>query len=121
MTHPPITAAYCHCADCRRWTGAPVTAFAAFDSSAVQGLGEPVRFGAGVSRWACAACSSPLAATFDYLPGQTYVPVGILDQVDLIRPELHSHADSRVAWLHIADDLPRYAASARTQLADEAS
>lgn len=121
MARPPVTAAYCHCTDCRRWTGAPVAAFAAFDSAGVTGLGDPVRFAAGVARWACTDCGSPLAATFDYLPDQTYVPVGILDQVDLITPELHSHADSRVSWLHIADDLPRFSASARAQLSDDAS
>ena len=32
----PQTIAYCHCTDCRRITGAPVAAFAAFAENAVR-------------------------------------------------------------------------------------
>jgi len=34
-TEQPVAVAYCHCKDCRRVTGAPVAAFAAFDVSAI--------------------------------------------------------------------------------------
>ncbi|MEM6423293.1 MAG: GFA family protein, partial [Pseudomonadota bacterium] len=40
-TAAPLTAAYCHCADCRRWTGAPVAAFAAFAADTVRLTPEP--------------------------------------------------------------------------------
>ncbi|WP_299375415.1 GFA family protein [uncultured Tateyamaria sp.] len=108
--------AYCHCGDCRRWTGAPVAAFAAFDTTGLDIPGVDRSHAPGVRRWHCAACGSPLAAQFDYLPDQTYVPVGIFDQADLLQPALHSHADSALPWLHIADALPRAEASARDVL-----
>lgn len=116
---PPDRVSYCHCEDCRRVTGAPVAAFAAFSEDALTvdpPLGPPVSHAPGVDRWFCQTCGSPLAATFAYLPGQIYVPLGLLDQADALPPELHSHADKCLPWLHIDDDLPRAAASARENL-----
>ncbi|WP_241462551.1 GFA family protein [Tateyamaria sp. ANG-S1] len=117
MDKPPLTVAYCHCSDCRRWTGAPVAAFAAFERKDVAGqLPDPFRGAPGVERWTCPTCHAPLAAAFDYLPEQIYVPVGIIDQADRLVPKMHSHASSALPWLHIHDDLPRADASARDAL-----
>lgn len=120
MRNMPRTVAYCHCSDCRRWTGAPVAAFAAFaagDLEADPPLG-PARFEKpGIGRWFCERCGSPLAAIFDYLPGQVYVPLGLLDQAAELSPRLHCHSDARLPWLHIADDLDRAAGSGRDVLA----
>ncbi|WP_299587013.1 GFA family protein [uncultured Tateyamaria sp.] len=113
---PPLLVAYCHCGDCRRWTGAPVAAFAAFENTGLHIPGTRHSHTQGVERWNCSACGSPLAARFDYLPGQTYVPVGVLDQAETLQPVLHSHADRALPWLHIDDDLPRAEASARDML-----
>ncbi|MEO0938148.1 MAG: GFA family protein [Pseudomonadota bacterium] len=109
-----MTAAYCHCSDCRRITGAPVAAFGAYETVEIAPSVESKSFVAGVERWACPECGSALAATYDYLPDQTYVPLGILE--DPPAPQMHSHTDSAVAWLHIDDDLPRHSASGRDAL-----
>ena len=112
----PRTVAYCHCTDCRRWTGGPVGAFAAFAKEDVElSPTQPDGFTAvpGVIRWSCKSCGSPLAAQFDYLPGQTYVPLGVLDNAHEFSPEIHCHADNALEWLHITDELPRAAASGR--------
>ncbi|MGI3169270.1 GFA family protein [Pseudooceanicola sp. C21-150M6] len=112
---PLLTAAYCHCTDCRRVTGGPVAAFAAVAEGTVTVTG-PVRHvaaTAGVLRQFCGSCGSPLTARFDYLPGQVYLPVGVMDDPDALAPRLHAHAAARLCWLHIADDLPREAASSR--------
>lgn len=71
---------------------------------------------AGVDRWNCPDCGSPLVAQFDYLPNQSYVPLGILDQVANLPPEIHCHTDAQLPWLQIHDDLPRQRDSARVQL-----
>ena len=118
-TAPPFAVAYCHCADCRRVTGAPVAAFAAFESSAVTfspNEGRSVSVTPGVTRTFCDTCGSPLSGRFDYLPKTIYIPVGLLDQANAFPPELHAHDGSRLAWLHIEDGLERHAASARSQL-----
>ena len=70
----------------------------------------------GVERQFCPACGSPLTARFSYLPGQVYVPIGVIDQIEALPPEVHCHDDARPAWLHIEDDLARESASARAVL-----
>lgn len=118
----PSVVSYCHCVDCRRLSGAPVAAFAAFDCKAVRYApdpGVPVSHCAGVARWFCAACGTPLGATYDYLPGQIYVPLGLIDQAADLPPSLHSHSASAMPWLHIQDTLPRQENSARDVLRSE--
>ena len=115
----PRVVSYCHCSDCRRVTGAPFAAFVAFDEGvvrAVPGWGEPVCHNPGVKRCFCCACGSPLGAVFHYLPDQHYAPIGILDQAADLPPAPHSHANSALPWLHLTDDLPHVAASARDAL-----
>lgn len=115
----PLTVAYCHCSDCRRWTGAPVGAFAAFretDLALVPTQGPGRTHNPGVARWNCPDCGSPLAARFDYLPGQVYVPLGLLDQADNLPPSLHCHADSCYSWLKIDDGQARAQGSGRDSL-----
>ena len=53
----------------------------------------------GVRRWFCRNCGTALAAQYDYLPDQTYVPVGLFDQVDRLVPQSQSHTSSRLCWL----------------------
>ncbi|MEO1459524.1 MAG: GFA family protein [Pseudomonadota bacterium] len=114
----PVVAAYCHCEDCRRWTGAAVPAFVAFEAAAVTLPAEAATLTArpGVERWFCSRCGSPLAARFDYLPDQIYIPVGVLDTPEAFAPALHCHADARIPWVDLADRLPRHAASGRAAL-----
>ena len=114
----PQTVAYCHCADCRRWTGAPLPAFAAFDPDilALAPEVEEVAHPSGVTRRNCAQCGSPLTARFPYLPGQVYVPLGLLDQAGDFAPEVHCHAENAYDWLHQSDGLPREVGSARDKL-----
>lgn len=115
----PEIVAYCHCEDCRRWTGAPQPAFAAVPASTLDAdaeFGGGRTFPSGVTRWNCGTCGSPLAAIFPYLPDQIYLPLGILDQASAWRPERHSHSGSRLSWVNIADGLPLSEGSAREAL-----
>jgi hypothetical protein len=84
--------------------------------TATPALGSPFSVVPGVERWTCDRCGSPLAARFDYLPGQTYVPLGVLDQAGELAPSLHCHSDSRLPWLPIDDGLPRAEGSGRANL-----
>ncbi|ABD53781.1 GFA family protein [Jannaschia sp. CCS1] len=114
----PQTVTYCHCSDCRRLSGAPVAAFAAFarDQVNLADFGPAKSVTPGVNRWFCTECGTQLAATYDYLPDQVYVPIGLLDQAADLPAEGHGHTDSALPWLHIEDDLPRDATSARDRL-----
>jgi len=117
----PREIAYCHCTDCRRVTGAPVAAFAAFDEAAITfspNEGRSVAANPGVMRTFCADCGSPLAGRYEYLPGQVYVAIGVLDQASDLAPQLHAHESQRLKWLHIDDDLERFAMTSRSRLAN---
>ena len=117
----PQTVAYCHCDDCRRATGGPVAAFAAFDETAVAFApdeGSKVSVNPGVTRTFCANCGSSLTGRYDYLPGQVYISLGVIDQADDLAPRIHSHESERLAWLHIDDDLERVATTARSKIND---
>jgi hypothetical protein len=119
-TQKPLAVAYCHCIDCRRATGAPVAAFAAFDEAAVTFTpndGHKASATPGVERTFCPGCGSPLAGRYDYLPGQVYVAVSLLDQANELAPQLHAHEGQRLTWLHIDDGLERVASSSRSKLA----
>ncbi|MEM1297763.1 MAG: GFA family protein [Pseudomonadota bacterium] len=118
ITAEPETVTYCHCADCRRVTGAPVAAFVAFPVAGVAVSPDPGEVSAvvGVSRRFCRICGSPLTATFDYLPGQIYVPLGVLDNPEAFPPEMHAHAERCLPWLKIDYALPRSEGSARDDL-----
>ncbi|TCD14627.1 GFA family protein [Oricola cellulosilytica] len=116
----PQTVAYCHCVDCRRVTGAPVAAMAAFeekDLTFTPDEGAVAPSNPGVKRSFCRSCGSPLSSRFDYLPGQVYVPLGLLDQADELVPEVHSYESQRLRWLHIDDSVERFATSSRARLA----
>ena len=104
------TVTYCHCADCRRATGAPVTAFAAFALDSVTLTGGPVsraHLTDGVERWFCTGCGSPLKAWFAYLPDQVYLPLGVLDQAPDMAPRHHCYVQDAMPWIHVDDGLPR--------------
>ncbi|MCV6583962.1 MAG: GFA family protein [Marinibacterium sp.] len=121
MTGPPQSVAYCHCSDCRRWTGAPVGAFVAVAPAQLRvspPLGAPFSAVPGVDRWRCDRCGSPIAARFDYLPDQIYLPIGVMDQADALPPALHCHSASQLSWLHLTDGLPRNDGSGRDMLND---
>lgn len=78
------------------------------------------RQGCGVVRTFCAVCGSPLAGRYEYLPGQIYIAVGVIDQANDLAPLLHAHEAQRLTWLHIDDDLERFATTSRSRLADAA-
>ncbi|UUX48847.1 GFA family protein [Nisaea acidiphila] len=115
----PTTVSYCHCGDCRRVTGAPVAAFASFREEAISfspNEGRTVSANPGVTRSFCETCGSPLTGRYDYLPGKVYVALGLIDQAGDFPPELHSHHDNCLSWLHIEDGLERHSGSARSRL-----
>lgn len=118
-TKPPKTVTYCHCRDCRRVTGAPLAAFAAFDEKTISFFpndGRKISINSGVIRTFCDACGSPITGRYDYILNTVYIGLGLLDHADNHPPELHSHEDSRLDWLHIDDTLERHPGSARTEL-----
>jgi hypothetical protein len=102
---PPKWTAYCHCASCRRQTGAPVSAYAGFESAKVRFTqGTPTFFvsSPGVKRGFCARCGSTISYEGERWPGEVHLHVGAFDDPSTLAPTGHAFADERLAWLHLS-------------------
>ncbi|MEL7543928.1 MAG: GFA family protein [Pseudomonadota bacterium] len=115
----PLSVSYCHCADCRRATGAPVVALAAFATSSVTYVGTPKTAKGsklGATRTFCPDCGSSLAFYGDYVDGQTFIHLGLFDEFDYLVPTHHSYDGERPNWLNIDDQCARFPGTARQAL-----
>lgn len=107
-TGAPVEMGYCHCADCRAYSGAPVTAFTlwrAADVTITRGaehLGAINRTGFTNRRW-CMRCGGHLFAEHPGM-GFTDVLAGVLPTLEF-RPALHLNYAAAV--LPMRDGLPK--------------
>ena len=107
----PIDAGYCHCRLCQRSSGAPVLAWASFQAAAfAYSAGEPASYSSSATgrRQFCASCGTQIAFCDTRTPTRIDVNIASLDEPAAIEPEYHIWIGSRLPWLHIVDDLPRY-------------
>ena len=114
-TGRPLWVVHCHCASCRRATGAAFATYAGFRDTNVEFTkGKPKRFASspGVARSFCAACGSPLAFQGGRWPGETHILVASLDDPGVLRPQAHVFFGEHLKWLDLADGLPRFRTTA---------
>ena len=110
-TGRPSTVVYCHCVDCRRSSGAPVSLFAAYRTGQVameRGAPGAHASSRGVVRSFCAECGTQISYEDERLEGEVYVHVGVFDDPEPFEPEAHDWVSQKPGWLVINDDLPRY-------------
>ena len=101
---PPKWTSYCHCQSCRRHTGAPVSAYAGFETAKVKFThGEPAYFSSspGVRRGFCSRCGSTLSYEGDRWPGELHLHIGAFDDPSALAPTGQAFADERLPWLHL--------------------
>jgi hypothetical protein len=107
---------YCHCSDCRRSSGAPVSLFVGYRAEQVdneRGVPKLCKSSPGSNRSFCSDCGTPLSYQEDRLPGEIYVPMGVFDDAKAYEPEMHEWVSQRFGWLDIRDGLPRYQRSSK--------
>lgn len=117
----PQSVTWCHCADCRRESGAPAFVWVGWRDAEVRGGldGLAVReTKPGVTRGRCAGCGATLAYRDRGLPGLVYVPLGAHDDPDAFVPTEHAFYGERPAWLVVADGLPTRDATTQERVAD---
>lgn len=106
----PHHVSYCHCVDCRRASGAPVSAFVGFAADQVSYEGQPARFeNRTVTRTFCARCGSPIAYLDTKLPDDVYFTIGAMDRPEEFRPTKHAYVSQKLPYFHIGDGLPQLA------------
>jgi hypothetical protein len=108
----PEHVALCHCSDCRKASGAPVTGWAAFakDDFALKS-GSPASYSSNGNavRHFCRTCGSGLYYVNEaVLPGLVDIQVATLDDPDAMAPQVHIQVAERVGWMASAQDLPHF-------------
>ena len=114
----PLNTEYCHCSMCRRASGAPVLGFASFPASALVWLaGAPREYVSSPGAWRgfCPNCGGALTFRSTEGPARIAITLGSLDDPASLPPRQHIFEADRIAWLNIADSLPRYAADTPPQ------
>jgi hypothetical protein len=64
------------------------------------------------SRGFCPDCGTQMSFESTRWPGEIHLYGASRDDPENFEPELHCHYAERLAWLHMADDLPKYATTA---------
>jgi hypothetical protein len=105
----PAVMAYCHCASCRGWLGAPIHAAALWPTPDVDVVKGAERLGTfkrteASHRSFCTACGSPILVRHPAL-GMTDVPAGMVAGLEF-RPTLHVNYGEKV--LAVRDGLPKF-------------
>ncbi len=110
-TGRPRWVAHCHCGSCRRATASAFATYVGFARSQVQYVrGEPAGYHSspGVTRRFCRECGTPLSYEGDRWPDEVHLFACVFEDPAAFQPQAHVHTNEQVAWLHLADDLPRH-------------
>ncbi len=108
----PQHVALCHCSDCRKSSGAPMVAWAAFTEDQFKLVeGEPVTFNSSGSamRSFCPKCGSGLYyRNVEFLPGIVDIQSATLDDPDVLPPGANIQTAERLGWMETAHSLPAF-------------
>ena len=102
---------YCHCAMCRRWSGAPVSAWAQVPVNQFHlTTGEAAAFASSehCRRHFCARCGTSLYMSDD-ASRSIGLMLGTLDNPEALVPAAHGWQSQQLSWLALADNLPHWA------------
>lgn len=107
-------AGFCHCSDCRRFSGSASSAMAGIPTDEFRILA-----GDDVARQYvktqdtvlvfCGQCGASLYAAKPRR-GMIHLRLGTLDESPSLRPQFHSHVGSKADWDTICDGLPQHEA-----------
>ena len=104
-------ACYCHCDDCRRNCAAPVVAWLGVPLRNFRWIGSAPRTfesSKGVRRHFCENCGSPLGFEADHYSGGMHLYAASLDDPRQFEPRFHVNFESKIPWLEMNDNLPKY-------------
>lgn len=99
----------CHCADCRRATGAAFSTFVGFRDEQVTWTGAERRrreSSPGVFRGFCAVCGTPLSYQGHKWAGETHLLIGCFDDPSRYVPTGEVFAGERLSWAPLVGEKP---------------
>lgn len=106
----PFHATVCHCADCRRVSGAPMVAWFSVRPDGfrlVQGTPQRYRSSGRAWRSFCGACGTQLTYQHDGLD-EIDISTCSLDEPEAVPPEDQTFARSRLRWAEDLQALPAH-------------
>jgi hypothetical protein len=104
-TGAPETVIACHCASCRRHTGAPCAVFADYRADRVEfPAAQPMLYASspGVQRGFCGVCGSTLSYQGANLSEMIHLHIGLFDRPEAFVPQANESMETALPWLHIA-------------------
>lgn len=107
-------AGYCHCSDCRRFSGSAFSAMGGLPLAQLrilegaEHIARYVKSGQTVLCF-CRNCGSSLYAEKPQR-GMVHLRLGTLDEAPALAPQFHSYVASKAPWYAIEDDLPQHPA-----------
>jgi hypothetical protein len=107
----PFHETICHCSVCRRAAGAPMVAWFSVPRAGFRVVaGTPARFAssARAERTFCPRCGTPLTFEARDLADEVDVTTASLDDPEAVPPHDHTHTETRLRWVRLADGLPAY-------------
>lgn len=105
-----VAATLCHCRSCRRASGGTNVAWAVFDKSGFEWIGdEPVAYSSspGIEWLHCAKCGSLVGYTRSSRPNHVDITTGTLDQPERYPPTVEIWLEHRISWETLDPDLPK--------------
>jgi hypothetical protein len=108
---------YCHCADCRGYSGAPVMVWVGYENSQIRftkGKPKVYESSPGIKWGFCPDCGSRLLweanlsryGLEDFL--LTELTISSFDAPEGFAPDRHWNDTGRIPWFDVHDELPRY-------------
>lgn len=110
-TAKPLWAAYCHCQSCRLNTASPVTAYFGIADNQWTWTGKTPKIfegNAGVRRYFCDSCGTPIAYQADKYPGETHFYTAALENTSGFEPTGHVNFGEHLSWFDTRDTFNRY-------------
>lgn len=111
VTGTPLSVFICHCASCRKASGAAMVPWATFhaaDFSVTQGALQWHASSPGVTRGHCARCGTGINYRHAAKPDEIDITLASLDDPATLRPVAHIWVQDKLPWIVLGDDLPRF-------------
>lgn len=108
----PNSVSLCHCADCRRSSGAPMVAWAEFPETSLKvakGTPRTINSSGATIRSFCGDCGSGLFYhNAEVLPGVVAVQSATLDDAGELPPTMQVQVAERLGWMARAHEIPEF-------------
>lgn len=106
----PLAVSHCHCAMCRRATGAPFITWMTITPetfSWTKGAPAEYRSTSDVRRGFCPTCGTTLSYANVGHPEEIDISAATLDDPGSVTPDNHLWVGSKLPWISLEDGLPR--------------